>query len=66
MDNKGGQAVSDTVTLRVTQPTRPETYCTTSDMIVVREDGTFVVIPKGTLFVAPVPEGPLKIEQVSP
>lgn len=56
--------MSDMITMRITATMRPETYRTTADVIVVREDGSVAVIPKGTLLTVPVPDGPLQVERI--
>jgi len=49
----------DSVTLRATQAMKPQVYCVTSDIIVYRKDGSFAIVPKGTLIEVPVPDGPM-------
>ena len=53
---------ADKITYRVTQKMKPETFRTTKDTIVIRDDGTVAVLPKGTVLTLPVPDGAPKIE----
>ena len=53
----------DKITYRVTQKLKPVTVKTTNDMIVMRDDGTIGVLPKGTVLTLPTPDGEMKFER---
>ena len=50
--------MDDTIKLKITQAMKPTTFCVPQDTIVVRDDGSIVILKKGTLITAPFPDGP--------
>lgn len=53
--------MSDTMKVVVSAPMEPQTFCVREDTIVVCQDGSVVVLKKGTLITAPVPTPPFTI-----
>lgn len=45
----------DRIAIAVSKIVDPITYCLPADTIVVRDDGSILVVPKGTLITVPVP-----------
>ena len=50
--------MDDAIKLKVTQAWKPTTICVPRDTIVVRNDGSMVILKKGTLITVPFPDGP--------
>lgn len=53
----------DKITYKFTQPMRNELRVLTQDTILVADDGTVTIVPKGTAIPWLVADGPLKAER---